>query len=63
MHGDGQRIQASNLLTNIPFPAGVEPTYTPVNNPASGRRYRIQIIEVTGEDGVTLQPVIQIVPA
>lgn len=63
MHGDGKRIQAANLLTNNPFLPGLEPTYTPVNNPTSGRKYRIQIVEVLSEDGVTFLPNIQIVPA
>lgn len=62
-HGDGKKIQAASLATNIPFVINLEPTYTPVNNPTSGRKYRIQIIEVPGEDGVTLQPEIQIIRA
>lgn len=62
-HGDGQRIQSANLLTNNPYLPGFEPTYTPVNAPTSGRKYRIQIYETLGEDGVTILPNIQIVPA
>ena len=61
-HGDGQKIKASDLITSSPFAVNFEPTYTPVNNPTSGRKYRIQIIEVTGEDG-GLKPVIQVIPA
>lgn len=61
-HGDGKRIRISDTLTGTPFPAGLEPTYTPVNAPNSGRKYRIQIIEVTGENGA-IQPLIQVVPA
>jgi hypothetical protein len=62
VQGDGSRIPASSLDTGIPFRTGAEPVYLPVNAPTSGRKYRIQVIEVLNENDV-LTPVLQIVPA
>lgn len=63
IHGDGKRVQAASLDTNNPFPDGAEPTYTPVNAPTSGRKWRIQIVEVTDPDTQQIMPVVQVVPA
>lgn len=59
--GDGRRVKAAFLDMSDPFPVGVEPTYVPVNAATSGRKYRIQIIEVLDINNV-LQPVLQVVP-
>jgi hypothetical protein len=61
IHGDGQKVKAASLDTVDPFAAELEPSYIPVNAATSGRKYRIQIIEVLDENNA-LQPVIQIVP-
>ena len=50
-----------DLATAIP--AGSEFLLVPVNNPGSGRKYRIQIYEVLNNETGQLDPVIQIVPA
>ncbi len=63
LHGDGQKVKAASLDTNDAFASGLEPIYFPVNAPASGRRYRIQIVEVTDPDTQQIQPVIQVIPA
>lgn len=63
IHGDGQRVKSASLDTNDPFPADEEPTYIPVNATTSGRRYRIQIVEVTDPDTQQIMPVIQVIPA
>lgn len=63
LHGDGQRVNAASLSTVDPFPDGFEPTYTPVNAPTSGRKYRIQVIEVTDPDTQVISPVLQVIPA
>lgn len=63
LHGDGQQIKIANTDTTAPFTTGQEPIYIPVNAPTSGRKYRIQIIEVTDPDTSQIQAVIQVVPA
>ena len=45
------------------FATGAEPTYVPQNASASGRKYRIQVIEVTDPDTSQVMAVIQVVPA
>ena len=47
---------------SIPYPTNGEQTYVPNNAQTSGRRYRIQIIEVTDPDTQQIQAVIQVVP-
>lgn len=44
------------------FVTGAEPTYVPQNAPTSGRKYRIQIIEVTDPETSQIHAVIQAVP-
>ena len=61
IHGDGQKVKAASLDTVDPFTAELEPTYIPVTAPTSGRKYRIQVIEVLDENNV-LSPVLQIIP-
>lgn len=63
LHGDGQPIAAGNLDTSVPFKTLLEPIYLPVNAATSGRKYRIQIIEVTDPDTLQIQAVLQVVPA
>ena len=63
LHGDGQKVKSASLNTVDPFPADGEPTYEPVNAAGSGRKYRIQIIEVTDPETQQIQSVIQVVPA
>jgi hypothetical protein len=60
IHGDGQKVKSASLDTVDPFVVNLEPTYVPVNAPTSGRRYRIQIVEVLDENNV-LTPVIQLI--
>lgn len=62
LSGDGAQIKATNLDTRDPFTVNTEPLYTPVNAAASGRLYRIQVIEVTDPETQQIQPVIQVVP-
>ena len=50
LHGDGQRVALANTDTTSPFPSGNEPLYIPINAPASGRKWQIQIEEVTDPD-------------
>lgn len=63
IHGDGQRIAAASLSTVLPIASGSEFIYLPVNAPTSGRKWRIQIVEVTDPDTQQVQPVIQVIPA
>ncbi len=60
LHGDGQKVQAASLDTVNPFPVDGEPTYTPTNAPDSGRKYRIQVIEVTDPDTQQISPVLTV---
>ncbi len=50
LHGDGRAVKAASLDTVDPFPSGSEPVYIPVNAPSSGRKWQIQIEEVTDPD-------------
>lgn len=47
----------------VVLPVGGELMYAPTNASTSGRKYRIQIIEVTDPDTQQIQAVIQVVPA
>lgn len=47
----------------VTLPINGEPMYVPNNATSSGRRYRIQIIEVTDPDTLQISPVIQVIPA
>lgn len=62
IQGDGRKIKAASLDASDPFVTGNEPIYVPVNAPTSGRKYRIQIIEVTDPDTQQISPVLQVVP-
>jgi len=63
LSGDGRKVKAASLDTTDPFAGGGEPIYIPVNALTSGRRYRIQIIEVTDPETSQIQAVIQVVGA
>lgn len=63
LHGDGQKVKSASLDTSDPFSTDAEPMYIPINAPTSGRKYRIQIVEVTDPDTQQIQAVIQVVPA
>lgn len=60
--GDGSKIRLANIDTAFPLAVGKEITFIPVNAPNSGRKYRLQVIEVTDPDTKQIQPVLQIIP-
>lgn len=61
--GDGSKIKQANLDTAFPLAVGKEITFLPVNAPNSGRKYRLQVIEVTNQETKQIVPVLQIIPA
>lgn len=63
IHGDGRSIKAASLDVTDAFTENLEPTYLPVNAPTSGRKYRIQVVEVVDPETQQIQPVLQVIPA
>ena len=61
LSGDGARVKATSLDTADPFTVNSEPTYTPINAATSGRKYQIQVIEVTDPETQQISPVLQVV--